>query len=255
MTADLPFSRANLSPGALYAEAWARIKDQYALFLGISFVGVILGGLAPMGILMGPMMVGIFLCHRARAKGEEVRFDLLFKGFDRFVDAFIAALVMMAASLVVVLPVVFIVMFGAILGTAGLAAAGQHARGLEGGAAAGMCLLYAGLFAFIMLVSILVNLLFTFTFPLLADRGLPGMDAVKLSFRAAWANLGSLVVLALATFAITFLGLLLCYVGAFLVMPLTLGVHWIAYERVFGLAQEGGPEDFPGPEAPVAPPG
>lgn len=246
MNADLPFVRAALAPGAIYAEAWAHIKDQYALFLGISFVGVILGGLAPMGILMGPMMVGIFLCHRARARGEEVRFDLLFKGFDRFVDAFLAALVMMGASLVIIVPVVLVLFFGAILGTAGIAAAGQHARGLEGGAAAGVCLLYVGLFAFIMLASILVNLLFTFAFPLIADRGMPGFEAVKASIRAAWANLGGLLLLALATFALTFLGLLLCYVGAFLVMPLTLGAHWIAYERVFGLAREGGLEDFPG---------
>lgn len=246
MTADLPFVRAALSPGALYSEAWARLKDQYWLFLGISFVGVLLGGLAPMGILMGPMMVGIFLCHRARARGEEVRFDLLFKGFDRFVDAFLAALIMMGASLVVILPVVFVLVFGVLLGTVGLAAAGQHARGLEGGAAAGVCLLYVGMFALIMLVSILVNLLFTFAFPLIADRGMPGFEAVKTSFRAAWANLGQLLILALGTFALTFLGLMLCYIGAFLVMPLTLGVHWIAYERVFGLAQEGGLEDFPG---------
>ncbi|MFN8012686.1 MAG: hypothetical protein U0P81_15050 [Holophagaceae bacterium] len=243
--ADLPFVRASLRPGALYAEAWARIKDRYALFLGVTFVGVLVGGLGPMGILMGPMMVGIFLCHRARARGEEVRFDLLFKGFDRFVDAFIAALLMMAASLVVVLPLVLVLVFGAVFGTVGLAAAGQHSEGLAGGAAAGLCLLWAGMIALILLASTLVNLLFTFAFPLLADRGLAGLDAVKLSFRAAWANLGGLVVLALATFALTFLGLMLCYVGALLLMPLTLGVHWIAYERVFGRAGEADLADFP----------
>lgn len=256
---DPPFLRADLAPGAMYAEAWARIKDQYGLFLGVTFVGVLVGGLGPMGILMGPMMVGIFLCHRARARGEEVRFDLLFKGFDRFMDAFLAALLMMAASLVVILPVVFVLIFGAVFGTVGLAAAGQHSEGLAGGAAAGLCLLWAGLVALIMLASILVNLLFTFAFPLIADRGLAGMDAVKLSFRAAWANLGGLVVLALATFALTFLGLLLCYVGAFLVMPLTLGVHWIAYERVFGRAPAAGPAEAsagaaPGTPGPILPP-
>lgn len=245
------FTRADLAPFALYGEAWARLKDRYWLFLGISLVGVIVGGLAPLGLLMGPMMVGIYLCHRALARGEEVKFDLLFKGFDRFLEAFIATLVILGASLVIMVPLVLVVVFLAMFGVVGLAAAGSQTRGLEGGLAAGACLLYAGAFALVLLASLLASLFFTFTFPLLADRALPGLDAVKASCRAALANFRGLLVLGLATFVLTFAGLLLCYVGALLLMPLTLGVHWIAYERVFGRAEEdpageAGLADFPG---------
>ena len=242
MTEPIPFVRAAISPIATYQEAWSRIKDRYWLFLGVTAVGVLLGGLAPMGLMMGPMMVGIYLCHRALARGEEVKFDLLFKGFDRFVDAFVAALLMMAASLVIVLPLVFIVLFGAIFGAAGMAAAASSTRGPAAGSlAAGSCLLYLGAIAFMMLASMLVSLFFTFAFPLIADRGASGLDAVKLSARAALANLGGLVGLALFTFLLTFVGLLFCYVGAFLVMPLTFEVHWITYEKVFGMKEEGLP--------------
>jgi len=246
MTEPIPFVRAAISPIATYQEAWSRIKDRYWLFLGVTAVGVLLGGLAPMGLMMGPMMVGIYLCHRALARGEEVKFDLLFKGFDRFVDAFVAALLMMAASLVIVLPLVFLVMFGAIFGAAGMAAAASSSNGAaQGGLAAGSCLLYLGAIAFMMLASMLVSLFFTFAFPLIADRGATGLDAVKLSARAALANLGGLVGLALFSFVLTFLGLLFCYVGAFLVMPLTFAAHWITYEKVFGMKAQG-LADFPG---------
>jgi uncharacterized membrane protein len=241
MTPDLPFARVSLPPFTIYQEAWARIRDRYWLFMGISLVGMLLGGLAPMGLMLGPMMVGIYLCLRAQAKGQPVAFDLLFKGFDRFVEAFIAALIMMAASLVVVLPLVFVVIFGAIFGAAGMAAAASSTRGPAGaGLAAGSCLLYAGALAFMMLASLLVNLFFTLAFPLIADRGVSGLDAVKLSARAALANLGPLVGLALVTFLLSFVGLCLCYIGAFLVMPLTFSAHWIVYERIFGMAEEPG---------------
>ncbi len=242
MTEPIPFTRAAIAPLATYQEAWSRIRAQYWLFLGVTAVGVLLGGLAPMGLMMGPMMVGIYLCHRALARGEEVKFELLFKGFDRFIDAFVAALLMMAASLVIVLPLVFVVMFGAIFGAAGMAAAASSTRGgAGGGLAAGACLLYAGAIAFMMLASMLVSLFFTFAFPLIADRGASGLDAVKLSMRAAMANLGGLVGLALFTFLLTFVGLLFCYVGAFLVMPLTFAAHWITYEKVFGMKEAGLP--------------
>jgi len=243
MTPDLPFARVSLAPFTLYQEAWARIKDQYWLFLGVSAVGMLLGGLAPLGLMLGPMMTGIFLCFRAKAKGEVVAFDLLFKGFDRFMESFIAALIMMVASMVIVLPLMFFLIFAGILGTAGLAAGAP--RGFEEFAGLGGCLVVAIAVALMMLASVLVSLLFTFTFPLIADRGLPGLEAVKLSVRAAWANVVPLLGLALASFVLSFVGLCLCYFGAFLVMPLTFGVHWIAYEKVFGMKAEGLAE-FPG---------
>ena len=40
---SIPFARADISPVAYLNEAWARVKGQYGLFLGITAVGALIG--------------------------------------------------------------------------------------------------------------------------------------------------------------------------------------------------------------------
>jgi uncharacterized membrane protein len=225
------FVRASISPVAYYQEAWTRVKDRYGLFFGICAVGMLLGGAAPLGLLLGPMMCGVYLCFRKQALGEPLAFDTLFKGFDFFGESFIAALLMVAATLVVMLPMM-VVMFIAVFATA---AGGEAMRDAQPAVGLLGCGVMAGSLLLVFLASALISICFTFSFPLIMDRGMKGMDAVKLSFSAAKANLGGLILLALANALASFAGVLCCYVGAFLVLPLTLGTHWICYERVFGI--------------------
>lgn len=238
MPDTIPFNRVSIAPLAYIGEAWERVKGQYWMFLGVSVVGMLIASLVPMAVMLGPMMCGIYLCYRQQGRGEPVVFETLFKGFDRFLESFIAALLMMGASLVVVVPLILVLVFsGLFLGFFAAAGVSGGSRGAEG-AAVGMAILMAIVgFLLIILISVLISLLFCFTFPLIADRGMKGLDAVKLSMRAAWANIWGLLGLGLATFCLSLIGLCFCYIGAFLVLPITFGVHWIAYERVFGLAE------------------
>ena len=225
---DAPFLRVPISPVALYQEAWDRVKGQYWLFLAICAVGMLLGGLAPLCILLGPMMCGIYLCYRRQAQGEPIAFDLLFKGFEHFTESFIASLLMLAASLVVMVPVM-VVLFAAVF--AGVLAGQSDHAGLG---AVGCVFIGAGVLLAI-LAGAVIGCFFLFAFPLVMDRRMKGVDAVKLSFQAARANLGGLLLLALGNALLGLLGVLCCYVGAFLVMPVTIGAQWICYERIFGI--------------------
>ena len=231
MSESIPFSRVPISPVVYLSEAWARVKDRYWLFVGITAVGFILGSLAPLALLLGPMMCGIFLCYRQQARAMPVTFDMLFKGFDHFGESFIASLLMLAAGLLMVFPAILMAVVGAI--TIGVSA-GSH-----NGAALAAPSLAFGMFGvialFVMLASLLVGACFLFTYPLILDRGLTGIEAVKLSFRAARANLGGLILLLLLNGVISLAGALCCYIGAFLVLPITFGTHWICYERIFGI--------------------
>ena len=235
MTEPIPFSRVTIAPFAYVGEAWERVKGQYWMFLGVTAVGMIIASLVPLVVMLGPMMCGIYLCYRQQGRGELVKFETLFKGFDRFLESFIAALLMMGASLVLVVPLIFVALFSGVF--VGIVGASGASRAPQEGAILLVILLAVGAFLLIMLASVLLSLLFSFTFPLIVDRGLTGLEAVKLSMRAAWANIWGLVGLSLVTFFLSLVGLCFCYIGAFLVLPITFGVHWIAYERVFGLAE------------------
>ena len=100
MTDDSPtFNRGAIRPMQCMSEAWQLIKERYWFFTGLTFVGVLIAGMGPLGILTGPMMCGLFLCLFQHANNREVTFNTLFKGFDFFLPSFIATLLMMAPGI------------------------------------------------------------------------------------------------------------------------------------------------------------
>ena len=104
MNADLSeFRRGVVAPVECIKEGWALIKDQYWLFLGISLVGILIGGAVPI-VLLGPMMIGIFLCLLQRQRGEPVEFGTLFKGFEQFVPGLVVAALKMIPIFIILVP-------------------------------------------------------------------------------------------------------------------------------------------------------
>ncbi|HMJ24197.1 MAG TPA: hypothetical protein VK475_00120 [Pyrinomonadaceae bacterium] len=211
-------------------EGWALIKDQYWQFWGIVFVGVFLGSTVPI-VLIGPMMVGIYLCFLRRMRGEPVEFGTLFKGFDYFAQGLIAALIQMIPMFVVMVPL-YIIMFAFMMTSmprsGGRMDPDEQSRFIF--SFLGFELVFI---AVILAVAFVVTIFFLFAFPLIADRNLSGVDAVKLSIKAARANLGGILGLVALNFALGFLGVLCCYVGAVFFMPVGFASYAIAYRRVF----------------------
>jgi len=114
MTPDnTQFRTGVIKPVECLKEGWALIKDQYWLFLGITFVGIFVGSAVPI-VLIGPMMVGIYMCFFRRMRGEPVEFGTLFKGFDYFAQGLIAALIQMIPMVVIMVPF-YIIMFVVIM--------------------------------------------------------------------------------------------------------------------------------------------
>jgi uncharacterized membrane protein len=66
---------------------------------------------------------------------------------------------------------------------------------------------------------------------------LSGIDAVKLSFRAALPNFWRLLGLFLLNALLGLGGALLCFVGIVLVYPVAFAAVAVAYEQVFGLGE------------------
>lgn len=201
------------------------LSGSYWLLVAVCGVGTILGGLAPMGILMGPMMCGIYLCYFRLIDGHSVRFELLFQGFDHFIQALIASLILFAVSLIVMTPAVLLALAAGVVSVAGV----EH-PGAAGLAPAALLLLVAFLLVGLALA---VGPFFLFVYPLIVDRGLDAVPAIKASFRAVAANLWGVSLVLLLTGALWLVAALLCYLPVFLVAPLCFATLASAYRRIF----------------------
>jgi hypothetical protein len=230
---SLTFTRIAVAPLDAIGESWRRIRDQYWLFVGISAFGILLASVAPLGLLMGPMMCGIYSCYRDKWQGRRPTFERVFAGFSSPIlgQSLIGGLILMALTMVVILPCVVIGVAAFI--TLGVASGGRH----EPPPALFAIVFIAGTAIFLALI-LLINTLLLFVFPLIADRRLSALDAVRLSARAGFAHMGGLLGLTLVTMAIAMVGACMCYVGAFLVLPVSFGAQMIVYERIFGLVPE-----------------
>lgn len=227
MSANLPeFNRGVVRPVECLRGGWNLIKDQYWLFLGISLVGILIGTAVPMGIMMGPMMCGLYLALFRRQRGEPVTFDLLFKGFDFFAESVIATLIQVVPMMLVLVPTYFIA-FAFFLSTAKPARRGQPPDFFP------FFAFFIVIFLLVMIVSMIIHMFFAFTYPLIVDRRLSGVNAVKTSIKAATANLSGVLGLVLLTTLLGVAGLLLCYVGAIFMMPISFAAWSIAYRQVF----------------------
>jgi uncharacterized membrane protein len=231
MTPDnIHFRTGVIKPMECVKEGWALVKDQYWLFLGIVFVGVFIGSAVPL-VLIGPMMVGIYLCFFRKMRGELVEFVTLFKGFDYFAQSLIAALIQAIPMVIVIVPMYILMFISMMLSVP--RGGGRMDPDESSRFALTILGFYVVFIVVILIVVIIVSIFFMFAFPLIADRNLSGVDAVKLSVKAAWANLGGVFGLVLLCVGLGILGVLFCYVGAFLVMPVSLAAYAVAYRRVF----------------------
>ncbi len=222
------FNVGVIKPTECLKSGWALIKDQYWLFLGIALVGTLIGGAIPI-VLLGPMMIGIYLCLFQKMRNETVEFGTLFKGFDYFVQGLIAAAIQMIPMFAIIVPM-YVVFFAVIMTTMPRGHVGPDEStsfmfkflGLE-----------AVFIAVIVTVGLVVHIFFMFAFPLIADRKLSGLDAIKLSIKAGKANFGGILGLLLLNAGLGLVGFLCCIVGVYFVMPVSLASYAVAYRRIF----------------------
>jgi hypothetical protein len=253
---NLEFQRRAVSPWTCLGEGWRLISDQYWLFLGIAFVGLFIGGLAPLGLLLAPAMCGIHLCLLRRESNLPIRFEMLFDGFNYFVPSLIATLVITApTALLTTFAVVSadVMMVGGILLIVPPPGPGQPPPPSPEIGIVLLCVGGAIILACIVIVGV-IQTLTIFVYPLIVDKELPGFEAVKLSYRAVMGNRGGIFGLVVLRVLIDLAASLVCCVGPILVLPLDLAMVAIAYRQVFAaddpfLALE--PETPPEDEAPA----
>ncbi len=248
---DFGIRKVHVRPIELIKRAYALVGDQYWLFLGITLVAVLVGSAVPLGLIMGAMMAGIFLCYIHREQGIRVELSTVFRGFDYFVESLLAMLVLLAASMLVIIPFM-IVMFVLVMMPV-MASAANGGNGPPGPPTVSLTMFFV-LYPVMMIANMFVTVPFLFVFQLIVDRNVKAMAAVRLSFRGVvknfWGVLGFVIVLMFVSLILT----MMCYVPAILFMPISFGAMYLLYRDIYGPGiQRTGPYDQ-GPQL-TSPPG
>ncbi len=223
--ASTEFRTGVIKPVEVYKEAWEMIKGQFWTILAVTIVGMLIGSVVPI-VLIGPMMCGIYLVLLQTYEGRIVDFAQLFKGFDYFLPSLILAIIIMLPTLVLIFTI-YIPMIG-------IAMAGPRMSETEVMAA------IIGTFAVVLvetIVMVCLHTLLIFSFPLIVDKKMSAVDAIKTSASAVWQNLSGVVGLFVVGFGVALVGYLMLCIGIYLVLPLIIAAHVVAYRKVFPAAQ------------------
>ena len=225
MTPDLSFNCGAIKPVECLKEAWQLIKNDYWLLFAISLIGAMVAGVT-IYVLLGAMVCGIIGCYLKKIDGEELRFEDLWTGMRYLVPSIPIALLFIIPIVVYVIAAFFTIYSPLIT----LAVMGERVDPSALFATFGIALVIDLLIAIAMTC---VHSLIIFAFPLLIDRNLGAIDAIKLSARAAIKNMGGIAGLIVLQFGIFILGELAFCVGIYLAIPILTATSLVAYRKVF----------------------
>ncbi len=216
------FTVGQIRPIECVKEGFERIKKDYWLLFGIALVGGLIGGIT-MYVLAGAMICGIFFVYLNAIDGKPVIFDDLWKGMQHLGQGLIVILVILVPTFVYYIFAYFSLV-AAIIG--GGATAGE--AGLFG------ALIVIGIIDIVVLIVLVsFHTLLTFSFPLIVDRNLSAIDAMKLSMKASWQNLSGVAGLVAVNFGLMLAGYIALCVGLYFIIPIMVAANVVAYRKVF----------------------
>lgn len=215
------FRTGVINPIECVKEGFELIKKDYWLLFAIALVGGLIGGFT-MYILAGAMICGIMFAYLKVIDGKPITFDDLWKGMNYFGPGLVVILIIIV-PLIVFYIFVYVSMLGAIIGGAQAGEAGVI----------GAFVVVGIIDLFFLILMVCFHTLLTFSFPLIVDRNLGAIDAMKTSVRAVWQNLGGVAGLVVVNFAMVFVGYLALCIGMYFVIPIMIAGNVVAYRRVF----------------------
>lgn len=209
-----------------FREGWELIKPHYWMLFGMSFVGMLIAGMIPFGIALGALNCGLYYVLFRLRDGKAPEFGDIFKGINYFLPSLIATMILIIPIFIATV-IMWVSMFGVMFSL-------TDSRGrIDESAIFAMygVMIVEGLIAAVVLSCI--HAFIIFTYPLIVEHNLSGMNAFKLSAKAAWANLGGVVSLILCQFGLAFVGYLACGIGLYFTLPIMWAGVFVAYQKVF----------------------
>jgi uncharacterized membrane protein len=78
--------------GQWIGEGWAMVKDDLGVYVALALVTFVLGSMVPF-VIQGPLTAGFFIFSMNKTLKRRAEFDDLFTGFNYFIPALVASLV------------------------------------------------------------------------------------------------------------------------------------------------------------------
>jgi len=222
---DREFNTSAIKPVECLKEAWQLIKSDYWLLFAISLIGAMIAGLT-IYVLLGAMVCGIIGVYLKKIDGGEVKFENLWDGMKYAVPSIPIALFFIIPVVVYVTAAFFTIYSPLIT----LAVMGEH---VDTSVLWGTFLFAIAIDVVVAVGMTVIHSLIIFAFPLLVDRNLGAIDAIKLSARAALKNIGGIAGLIVLQFGIVLLGEMALCVGIYLTIPILTATSLVAYRKVF----------------------
>ncbi len=192
---------------------------------------------------------GVLMCGLMNALARKVRTGLfefgdLFSGFSKLMPCLIASLVLSLIQYVIAIGAVLIgVIFGVTLNAQAIFRDGKPDPAMLTG--------ILGILAVVGIIWIIISLVISvctaFIYPLIAERGLSGIEAIMTSVRGGFSNFLPLIGFFILQFLMAFAGALLCLVGILFVIPISYAAMFAAYRNVFGGIQGNSSNSQPPP--------
>ncbi len=233
------FIRSAIDAGDCVSNAWSLIKPNYWLFFGISLVTYLLIACIPClnVFLMGPVMGGFYYTALRAMRGEPIDFGMMFKGFEKFLP-------LMVVGLIQSIPTMIYQGFDITIRFSNFGIESLlSGAGSESGEFDPRILLASGyvvvivVIAFLLMVfSMIWAITFAFAVPIMMEQDLASpLEALKLSARASWSNVGGIILLGIFSVLLAFAGVLALCIGVFFVLPIVWVAWAFAYRQVFPL--------------------
>lgn len=249
MIDNIRFESGAIRPSECLSEGWNMIKDNYGLFLGISLLGMVIGGCIPCVsfFLAGPIAVGIFYCLQRQYRREQVEFGMMFKGFEVIVPAMVVGIIQSIPEIIAQIFRLTVNVGDALIKTRG--GSSNFLQSGDTALAGGIVIIAIVVGLGFLILGIAWRISFFFALPLLAEYPELGIaDVIKLSFRAGWANWGMIFVLGILQGLAALVGVLALCIGILFVMPIIQASNIMAYRMVFPPRESNNPNLPPMPD-------
>ncbi|GIU82439.1 MAG: hypothetical protein D6687_12020 [Acidobacteria bacterium] len=212
---SLRIRKVEISVTDCYKKSWDSIKKHYWILFIVTFLALVIAQMS-LGILLGAVFCGAFVCILQALKGENVVFEDFLKGFRLFFPSFLPTVLFILPVPIVGIAVPFAMIF------------------FDSNSDLSYLLLKIFVIEFaLVFIIVCLHTLLTFSFLLIADKGVSGWQSILISSKAVWQNLNVVVKIFLAGFVLAIIGNLAFCVGIYFVMPLILTSIAFIYKEIF----------------------